>query len=65
MNGAQHYTEAERLLYEYVSPDSVNGLIAQAQVHARLAHVAATVWANLPYTLKASGGAELWREVTS
>ena len=80
MNGVQHYQEAEKNLAavdfiddhedQYGPDDSARHeskveLLAQAQVHATLALVAATVWANLPYTLKAPNGAELWREVTS
>jgi hypothetical protein len=79
MNGPAHYQEAEKNLAEvdfidehedrHSPDDSVHEskveLLAQAQAHATLALVAATVWANLPYTLKAADGAELWREATS
>lgn len=80
MNGPAHYQDAEKVLAavdfidehedEYGPDDSARHeskveLLAEAQVHATLALVAATVWANLPHTLKAPNGAEMWREVTS
>ena len=67
MNGPGHFQEAERLLdlSGKASLSEVPVLVAIADVHATLALVAATVWANLPYTLKAAGGADLWREVTA
>jgi hypothetical protein len=67
MNGAMHFQEAERLLdlSGKAALSEAPVLVAIAEVHATLSLVAATVWANLPYTLKAADGAELWREATS
>jgi DNA-binding XRE family transcriptional regulator len=70
MNGPEHYREAERRLLmaweEDRVPEDVAHLVAEAQVHATLAQVAATadLAAAYSYTNECSGVAiEDWAEV--
>lgn len=61
MNGPEHYAEAERLLARADAETTVphgDALRAKAQVHATLAHTAATAF---PYGSPSSSSAA-WRE---
>jgi hypothetical protein len=54
MNGAQHYTEAERLIVNanevgHTDPRRAEGILAAAQVHATLALAAAQAQVSIDY----------------